>query len=235
MGDVGATVFERAPESLWEEPRKFFAASDISSVIALEKFGNDGEWTKADETIWTRQIADPRHVRRKSTDFLGFREAPAETPSLPAKFEARVGSSRNIKIYKHFVAASTLRQTRTPFSQPNPDSQVVLLNKFDRPWTSASRVTFSSAISIRRRPTDYRVVVVFDGRSAASVPAAPGRLNDYRLNRLPAKAGRLRARLKVASRAACERQGAHRGDRGADYAYVPSLSAAPDQIGPAES
>jgi hypothetical protein len=44
---------------------------DISSVIALGKLENDGERTKADETIWTRQIADPKHVRRKSTVFIG--------------------------------------------------------------------------------------------------------------------------------------------------------------------
>jgi hypothetical protein len=53
-------------------------------------------------------------------------------PCLPAKFDPRVGTSLNIKISKHFLAASTTSPKGMPFSQPDSDSQVVLLNKFDQ-------------------------------------------------------------------------------------------------------
>ena len=80
-------------------------------------------------------------------------------PCLPAKFETRAGTSRNIKIHKHFVTESTPSPTRGPFSQPNQDSWVVLLIKFDRPRPNTGRVTFSSTISIRRQLADYRLKV----------------------------------------------------------------------------
>jgi hypothetical protein len=53
-------------------------------------------------------------------------------PCLSAKFDPRVGMSLNIKISKHFLAASNPSLKGMPFSQPDSDSQVVLLNKFDQ-------------------------------------------------------------------------------------------------------
>jgi hypothetical protein len=46
------------------------------------------------------------------------------------KFDLR--TSLNIKISKHFLAASTPSPKGTPSSQPDSDSPVVLLNKFDQ-------------------------------------------------------------------------------------------------------
>jgi hypothetical protein len=50
----------------------------------------------------------------------------------PSQVRSRVGTSLNIKISKHFLAASTTSPKGMPFSQPDSDSQVVLLNKFDQ-------------------------------------------------------------------------------------------------------
>ena len=112
--------------------------------------------TKEDESA---KFLGWRGLREKSPSSLGFPEIGEKNPCLPAKFDPRVGTSRNLKIHKHFIVAITPSPMRMPFSQPDPNSQHVLLSKFGRPYVAAGRVTFSSAISIRKLPAKCLVMV----------------------------------------------------------------------------
>jgi hypothetical protein len=81
---------------------------------------------------------DTTPVRQRLEIVKPIRAPDAHVPRQPVptenlwvqKFDLR--TSLNIKISKHFLAASTPSPKGMPFSQPDSDSPVVLLNKFDQ-------------------------------------------------------------------------------------------------------
>ena len=95
---------------------------------------NKAETDRSLLKLWRRKLeqsqSGPERTATHST--LSGPRYRGSNPCLPAKFEARAGTSRNFKIHNHFAAVSTPSATRTPFSQPNSNSRVVLLNEFDR-------------------------------------------------------------------------------------------------------
>jgi hypothetical protein len=112
-----------------------------------------------------RQLAPSGRKERKSAIALSYRIGTSSPRSAngrelskkqsgdslpPSQVRSRVTSSRNIKIHKHFVPALTPSPTRAPMSQPNPDSKIALLNKFNTSLDRRGRETFSSAISLRK-------------------------------------------------------------------------------------
>jgi hypothetical protein len=109
---------------------KLFAASDVSSVIALEKSENKSKQA-ADERTRKRQFADIMRVVLRTLVFVGASRNCGKESLPPSHFEPRVASSRNIMIHNPFVAALTPSPTRAPISQPDPDSRMALLNKLD--------------------------------------------------------------------------------------------------------
>ena len=88
---------------------KTFAASDISSVIALAKSENGRESTRADAGIRKRQIDGAVRLQRKALSLLGFLKTAGKNPCLPAKFETRVASCYNSCIFKRFRPAASAR------------------------------------------------------------------------------------------------------------------------------
>jgi len=69
----------------------------------------------------------------------------AVCPSHPAKFDHRVGLTRKIKIYKHFVSARTTSPTRT-FSPSLFTDLVVFPEQISEMVNHSSRATFPSDI-----------------------------------------------------------------------------------------
>jgi hypothetical protein len=104
-------------------------------------------------------------------------------PCLPAKFEPRVGTWRNLRIHKHFLPAGTASASGAPVSHANPDSRVSLASRIRLAITKCLMSDIFERNSVKTANGLLGMVCV--RRSVRAIPNHVGRccLDTWRLLR----------------------------------------------------